>query len=220
MVTDIITSLNEGRITMKFTEKLQLLRKENKYSQEYLAEACGVSRQAVSKWEAGSAYPEMDKIICISKIFGVSTDFLLKDEIDNPHLEENQSVHSSCGNSGSSSMDNDDRIFKGIIIKESICNELILDMVHIDKVDMWKTKDVPKYWTVIYFTSKEKDFPYKLSNVLTGNWFVDMKIKNTKIIVFKDKVLTYEIGNEKEKDSVIDYCRKMKISDDEMNWPE
>ena len=53
MVTDIITSLNEGRITMKFTEKLQLLRKENKYSQEYLAEACGVSRQAVSKWEAG-----------------------------------------------------------------------------------------------------------------------------------------------------------------------
>lgn len=220
MVTDIITSLNEGRITMKFTEKLQLLRKENKYSQEYLAEACGVSRQAVSKWEAGSAYPEMDKIICISKIFGVSTDFLLKDEIDNPHLEENQSVHSSCGNVGSSSMGNDDTVFKGIIIKESICNELILDMVHIDKVDMWKTKDVPKYWTVIYFTSKEKDFPYKLSNVLTGNWFVDMKIENTKIIVFKDKVLTYEIGNQKEKDYVIDYCRKMKIPDDEMNWPE
>ncbi len=220
MVTDIITSLNEGRITMKFTEKLQLLRKENKYSQEYLAEACGVSRQAVSKWEAGSAYPEMDKIICISKIFGVSTDYLLKDEIDNPHLEENQSVHSRCGNVGSSSMGNDDTVFKGIIIKESICNELILDMVHIDKVDMWKTKDVPKYWTVIYFTSKEKDFPYKLSNVLTGNWFVDMKIENTKIIVFKDKVLTYEIGNQKQKDSVIDYCRKMKIPDDEMNWLE
>ena len=52
---------------MKLSEKIQLLRKENGYSQEELAELCGVSRQAISKWEADVALPETDKIILLSK---------------------------------------------------------------------------------------------------------------------------------------------------------
>ena len=46
---------------MKFNEKLSCLRKEKHYSQEELAEKLSVSRQAVSKWESGTSYPEMDK---------------------------------------------------------------------------------------------------------------------------------------------------------------
>ena len=53
-----------------------------------------------------------------------------------------------------------------------------------------------------------------------GNWFVDMKNENTKIIVFRDKVLRYEIGNTEEKQHVYEECRKQGIPDRQMNWEE
>jgi len=69
---------------MKFYEKLQNLRKEKRLSQEELAEMLGVSRQSVSKWESGITYPETDKLLIISEIFGVTLDSLLKDgDIEN-----------------------------------------------------------------------------------------------------------------------------------------
>ncbi len=66
---------------MKFSEKLQKLRKENKMSQEQLADMLDVSRQSVSKWESGQTYPEMDKLISMCKIFKCSLDELTNDEI-------------------------------------------------------------------------------------------------------------------------------------------
>lgn len=65
---------------MAFMEKLQKLRKSNGMSQESLAEAVGVSRQAVSKWESGQSYPEMDKLIALSELFQINLDSLVKDE--------------------------------------------------------------------------------------------------------------------------------------------
>lgn len=59
-----------------------------------------------------------------------------------------------------------------------------------------------------------------LSNELKQNWFVDFKSGNVKYIVFKDKILKYQIGNQKEKDYVCNECRKMGITDGEMNWSE
>ena len=67
---------------MILADKLIELRKKNGWSQEELAEQLGVSRQAVSKWESGASIPDLDKIIRLSGIFGVSTDYLLKDEIE------------------------------------------------------------------------------------------------------------------------------------------
>ena len=64
---------------MNFGEKLQKMRKEKGMSQEMLAEMLDVSRQAISKWESGQSYPETDKLISISEIFGVTVDSLLKD---------------------------------------------------------------------------------------------------------------------------------------------
>ena len=64
---------------MKFHEKLQKRRKEKGLSQEALAEMLNVSRQAVSKWENGQVFPETDKLIVLSEIFGVTVDSLLKD---------------------------------------------------------------------------------------------------------------------------------------------
>ena len=63
---------------MEFYEKLRKIRKENGMSQEELASQLSVSRQAVSKWESGQGYPEMDKLLLISELFHVSLDYLLK----------------------------------------------------------------------------------------------------------------------------------------------
>ncbi|MDD3340888.1 MAG: helix-turn-helix transcriptional regulator [Bacilli bacterium] len=65
---------------MNFREKLQKLRKERGYSQEDLADVIGVSRQAVSKWESGTSYPETEKLIELSKLFSISLDEFLKEE--------------------------------------------------------------------------------------------------------------------------------------------
>lgn len=67
---------------MKFNQKLQKLRKENHLSQEALADALEVSRQAVSKWESGQTYPEMDKLISMCKIFKCTLDDLTNDDVE------------------------------------------------------------------------------------------------------------------------------------------
>lgn len=68
---------------MDFSEKLLTLRKAKNLTQEELAEKLNVSRQSVSKWEGGQAVPELDKIVAISAVFDVTTDYLLKSsEID------------------------------------------------------------------------------------------------------------------------------------------
>ena len=68
---------------MNFSEKLLTLRKAKDLTQEQLAEKLDVSRQSVSKWESGQATPELEKIVEISAIFDVTTDYLLKSsEID------------------------------------------------------------------------------------------------------------------------------------------
>ena len=66
---------------MTFGEKLQALRKARGWSQEELASQIHVSRQALSKWESGGAVPDTENIIALSRLFGVTTDYLLLDEI-------------------------------------------------------------------------------------------------------------------------------------------
>ena len=67
---------------MIFADKLILLRKKAGWSQEELADQMNVTRQSVSKWEGAQSVPDLEKMIRLSKLFGVSTDYLLKDEIE------------------------------------------------------------------------------------------------------------------------------------------
>lgn len=64
---------------MTMGEKILNMRKARGWSQEELAERVGVTRQAVSRWESGSAKPDADKIIAVCDLFGVSADYLLRD---------------------------------------------------------------------------------------------------------------------------------------------
>ena len=72
----------KGEFVMILADKIIELRKQNGWSQEELAEKMNVSRQSVSKWEGAQSVPDLDKILQLSQIFGVSTDYLLKDQYD------------------------------------------------------------------------------------------------------------------------------------------
>ncbi len=67
---------------MILADKIIENRKKNGWSQEELADRLGVSRQSVSKWEGAQAVPDMKKIIQMAEVFGVSTDYLLRDDIE------------------------------------------------------------------------------------------------------------------------------------------
>lgn len=64
---------------MIFSEKLQLLRRGKGLTQEALAQALSVSRQAVAKWEAGQAFPDISNLIEISNLFHVTVDYLVRE---------------------------------------------------------------------------------------------------------------------------------------------
>ena len=77
---------------MILADKIMENRKKNGWSQEELANRLGVSRQSVSKWESAQAVPDMKKILQLSEVFGVSTDYLMKDEIESPAPTESAPV--------------------------------------------------------------------------------------------------------------------------------
>lgn len=205
---------------MKLSEKIQYLRKEKGYSQESLAEICQVSRQSISKWESGNIIPEIDKLIIISKAFDVSLDVLLRNEYE---INSVKKIH-HCGLNAVK--EKKSKGYKGILIKESINDDSVLDYLNIHKIELWNTGGIPKYWTALYFTSSESNLPEYFSKTIisnaegNGNWFVDFKSGKTKYIVFNNKILTYTIGNIQEKEQVLMQCRILGITDDEMNWSE
>ena len=78
-----VTKLNLG-------EKLQLLRNNNRLSQEELGEKLGVSRQAISKWESGQSTPDLKKLIVISQLYNITIDSLVKDEYEFDVFKSNE----------------------------------------------------------------------------------------------------------------------------------
>lgn len=77
---------------MTLGEKIFKLRTRQGFSQEALGEKLGVSRQSVSKWETNQSVPELDKIVALSEVFQVSTDYLLKEKEETcPEMREEQS---------------------------------------------------------------------------------------------------------------------------------
>ncbi|ENK1244165.1 helix-turn-helix transcriptional regulator [Clostridium botulinum] len=74
---------------MNLAEKLQLLRNNNRLSQEELAEKLGISRQAISKWESGQSTPDLKKLIVIAELYNVTIDSLVKDSDEFHILQSN-----------------------------------------------------------------------------------------------------------------------------------
>lgn len=77
---------------INLAENLKKIRKEHNLSQEQLAEQLGVSRQSVSKWESNQAYPEMDKVIQLAKMFNLNVDDLLNQDIREVNREKQSKI--------------------------------------------------------------------------------------------------------------------------------
>lgn len=205
---------------MNFADKLQLLRKSRNLTQEQLAELCEVTRQSVAKWETGDCFPEIGKLLVLSSYFGVPTDNLLKDELD---IDSTVRI-SSCGSKNYADLT--DHMYQGVLIKESIDDDCVIDRIFVHKTELWNVGGSPKYWTALHFTSNDVSLPDHLSKAMIsdpergGNWFADFKNGNIKFIVFRNKILKYRIGDLSEKNKVKNECRKMGITDGEMNWSE
>ena len=75
--------------TMSFGENLKNVRKQRGVTQEELAEILGVSRQAISKWESDSGYPETEKLLLLSKTLNISLDYLMNDASEMQKKEQN-----------------------------------------------------------------------------------------------------------------------------------
>ena len=88
IVNTAMIYLHHGGNEMILADKIIENRKKNGWSQEELAEKLGVSRQSVSKWEGAQAVPDLKKILQLSEVFGVSTDYLIRDEIEEAPTQE------------------------------------------------------------------------------------------------------------------------------------
>lgn len=129
---------------MKLSEKIVELRKANGMTQEELASICNVSRQSISKWEADIALPETEKLLILGETFQVSVDVLLKDEL----LINGIRAEHNCANNAIQGKKAE--IYEGILIKESISDENIIDCLNVHKVELWNTGGKPKYWTALF----------------------------------------------------------------------
>ncbi len=115
-------------------------------------------------------------------------------------------------------------MYSGLIIKESIQDEKILDEIEIVKVEIWKTNNTPKYWTAISFTSSCEEFPEHLSKALSRSsvsgmvWYVDIQDAVYKYIVLKDVVLKYHLENKEEKKSVCKKCMELGVEKEQLDW--
>ena len=77
---------------MTFGEKLQGLRQKAGMSQDALAEKLNVSRQAVSRWERDETMPETDKVVALADLFDVTTDYLLRQQVEDKTEEKAEQI--------------------------------------------------------------------------------------------------------------------------------
>ena len=95
---------------MILADKIMAERKKNGWSQEELAEKIGVTRQAVSKWEGAQSTPDLQKLLQMSNVFGVTADYLLKDELED--VDYIQSMEDSDNNVRKVSMEEANHFLK------------------------------------------------------------------------------------------------------------
>lgn len=152
---------------MKLADKLFELRKEKGWSQEKLAEQINVSRQSISKWESGQALPELEKIVELSKIFQVTTDYLLLEESDKPEIK---SILSE---------DEKDRYYK-----------------QVKSYGFWHILYILVSALAIYLFSAGSSFPAKFTGLVWLTFFllVALAMAINKALKMKEKYLDKVIG--------------------------
>lgn len=115
-------------------------------------------------------------------------------------------------------------MLQGTILKESLSDELVLDLVDMVHVEMWRVENradfQPMYWTAISFESESPLFLDRLSKGLKEKWYVDLTDGEDKILVFKDRIIRYALGDASGREQAASYCREIGIPESQIDWPE
>jgi len=170
---------------LNIADKIQEIRKQNFMSQEQMAEKLGVSRQAISKWESGASVPEIDKLIMISKMFGISLNELLGVDIDDEQDGEQ-------GKNGPSDTMTDDMV-------ENVCRTLknYIDSNEKERYEKYKKRRNILIAVGIVFAFALMQLFGKINNM-------DTRITNTYMMFSNDMTsLRSQVGNLSEEVSDI-----------------
>jgi hypothetical protein len=117
-------------------------------------------------------------------------------------------------------------MYTGVLIKESLLAEDVLDMIEIQKVELWPAPNhvagQSAYWTAIHFSSENHELPGMLSNALKDAlWYVDMREDNTHtVVVLQGMVIRYPFGNKEGKEKAREACKKAGIPETQLDWPD
>ena len=167
---------------MKFSEKIIKIRKENGLSQEEFGNKINVSRQAISKWESEQSQPEIDKIKEISKVFEVSIEYLLNDELENDNTKKTSKFNK--------------KKFGKCLIKVTI----VLIIIYL-LYSSYKFIILYKRYKNIQNIADNELYVGSLTNYYEDKITKD-KSKSTTHIIRKDNVCTFEIFLEDEGNSI------------------
>ena len=207
---------------MIFADKLIDLRKRSGLSQEELAEKMNVSRQSVSKWEGAQSVPDINKMIALSEIFGVSTDYLLKDEIEAPDLirqeDSGEELRRFTLEEANDFLEKNGRLAASTALGTFLCIISVIPMIslgvigEIKKIELLSgaiTNDIQNKLSVD--SSYEVNTPNSTMSVLGTVFYVSVYekdgVKYTKISVFSGRVSTklkYEDGTYSDEEVVVE----------------
>lgn len=168
-------------MNIEIANRLVKMRKEKGYSQEELADALGISRQAVSKWERAEASPDTDNLICLAKLYNVSLDDLLSSDESIESIREEQKEKTAEVNAESvQQQKKHDSVYigkDGIHITDKDGSEVHINKRHIRAIDVngKEVKNVKRTFRassylegILYMVAL---IGYMLIGFFTGYWF-------------------------------------------------
>ena len=110
--------------------------------------------------------------------------------------------------------------YRGMLVKEGLRSEEVLDDLQIERAEVWRTPNTPRYWTAVWFSSRAPRFPDRLSQALGDGWYADMRLGDTKVIALKGKVVRYRIGDAEGKARALDECRRSGVPEAQLDWQD
>lgn len=118
-------------------------------------------------------------------------------------------------------------MFAGILLKESLSDESVLNSLNIEKLEHWKVEnaspDQPADWTALYYSGEDSqvsEIAEKLSASLKqGPWYTNFTTKGDRVyVIFPDKIFTYRIGDQRARNEALEYGRSIAVPENQLDW--
>ncbi len=118
--------------------------------------------------------------------------------------------------------------FKGVLLRESLADESVLDLFEITKTEIWDVKNAtenqPKVWHALFYegdTEKTEEIAEKLSKALKqSEWYINFTADNQVYVVFSQKVFVYPKGDQTKREEIKKYGRSIHFAETQLDWDE